>query len=136
MDYFCSGLLTSFTILMRVVIMTVIIRVDCNLYSQCDRVLTHLSLVVGAAATPILLFNHSVLSSRLQHTRLPCPSPSPRVHSNSCPLSWLCHPPFLLPSISPRIRIFLMSRLFTSGGQDIGASASASASVLPMNIQC
>ena len=82
-----------------------------------------------------MLFSHSVLSVRLQHTRLPCLSPSPRVHSNSCPLSWLCHPLFLLPSISPCIRRFLMNCLFTSGGQNIGALASASASVLPMDIQ-
>ena len=49
----------------------------------------------------------------LQHTRLPCPSPSPKVCSNSCPLSVmpsnhliLCHPLFLLPSILPSIRVF------------------------------
>ena len=51
----------------------------------------------------------------LQHARLACPSPTPRVYSNSCPLSWwchpsnhliLCHPLFLLPSIFPRIRVF------------------------------
>ena len=76
--------------------MTVIIRVDCNLYSQCDRVLTHLSLVVGAAATPILLLiSRSVVSDSLrprglQHTGPPCPSPSPGAcsnFSNPCPLS-------------------------------------------------
>ena len=68
----------------------------------------------------------------LQHARLPCPSLSTRVCSNSCPLiQWfhliLCHPFFLLPSVFPSIR----SWLFTLGGQDIGASAW----VLPMNIQ-
>ena len=49
----------------------------------------------------------------LQHARLPCPSPTPRVYSNSCPLSWWWHPtisssviPFLLPSILPSIRVF------------------------------
>ena len=75
----------------------------------------------------------------LQHTRPPCPSPSPGVHSNSCPLSRWCHPIILccplfpLPSIFPRIRVFFqMSQFFTSGGQSIGVSASAS--VLPMNI--
>ena len=49
-----------------------------------------------------------------QHTRLPCPSPTSRVYSDSCPLSWwchptmsfLCHPPLLLPSIFPNIRVF------------------------------
>ena len=75
----------------------------------------------------------------LQHARLPCPSPSPGACSNSCPLSQWCHPLILccplllLPSIFPRVKVFLMSWLFTTGGQIIGASASAP--VLPMNIQ-
>ena len=77
----------------------------------------------------------------LQHARLPCPSPSPRVCSNSCPLRRWCHPP-ILSSVIPfssclqsfsASRSFLMSQLFTSGSQSIGASASAS--VLPMNIR-
>ena len=77
----------------------------------------------------------------LQHARLPGPSPSPRVCSNSCPLSQWCHPtisysdaPFSSwPQSFPASGSFQMSRLFTSGGQSIGASASAS--LLPMNIQ-
>ena len=75
-----------------------------------------------------------------QHARLPCPSPTPGVYSNSCSLSQWCHPtisssvPLLLPpSIFPSIRVFSMSQLFASGGQSIEASASAS--VPPMNIQ-
>ena len=94
-----------------------------------------------------LMFSHSVVSNSLRlhgllHTRLPCPSPSPGACSNSC--SWsvipcnhliLCCPLLLLPSIFPSIRVFSNEKLFTSGGQRIGASASASASVLPMNIQ-
>ena len=73
----------------------------------------------------------------LQHARLPCPSPIPRACSNSCPLSWWGHPtisssvPFFFQSC-PASGSFPMSRLFVSGGQSIGASASAS--VLPMNI--
>ena len=76
-----------------------------------------------------------------QHTRLPCPSLSPRVWSNSCPLSWRCHPtisssvaPFssCLQSF-PASESFLMSQFFASGGQSIGTSALES--VLPMNIQ-
>ena len=65
---------------------------------------------------------------------------SPGVGSCSCPLNGdanhliLCHPLLLLPSIFPSIRVFSVSQFFTSGGQNIGASASAS--VLPMNIQC
>ena len=77
----------------------------------------------------------------LQHARLPCPSLSPRVSSNSSPLSWWCHPtistsviPFSsCPQSSPASWSFPMSRLFHSGGQSTGASASASA--LLMNIQ-
>ena len=77
----------------------------------------------------------------LQHTRLPCPSPSPRVCSNSCPLSQWCHPiisSYVFPFSSclqsfPASGSFSVSQLFTSGGQSIGASASAS--VLQMNIQ-
>ena len=75
----------------------------------------------------------------LQHARLPCPLHSPRVCSDSCPLSWRCHPtshlcrPLLLPSIFPSIRVFSSELFFQSGGQNIGVSASAS--ILPMNIQ-
>ena len=99
--------------------------------------------------TTTLLFSLVQLLSRvrlfgphgLQHARPPCPSPTPRVYSNSCPLSQSCHPTisssvvpfsFRLPSF-PASGSFQMSQLFTSGGQSIGVSASAS--VLPMNIQ-
>ena len=77
----------------------------------------------------------------MQHARPPCPSPAPGVHSNTCPSSQWCHPatsssviPFssCLQS-SPASGSFLMSQLFTSGGQSTGATTSAS--VLPMNIQ-
>ena len=75
----------------------------------------------------------------LQHPRLPCPSPSPRACSKSCPLSWWCHPTILSSVIpfssclqsSPASGSFLMSWFFASGGQSIRASAS----VLPINIQ-
>ena len=90
----------------------------------------------------LLTFSHSVVSDSLwphglQHSRLPCPSPSPGVCSNSCPLSWWCHPtisspviPFSCPQYFPALWSFPVSQLFTSGGQSIGALAS----VLPMNI--
>ena len=94
----------------------------------------------------LLLFSHSVVFDSLQphglqHARLPCPSPSPRACSNLCPLSWWCHPTIsssVIPFSSclqsfPASGSFLMSWLFASGGQSIGASASPS--VLPMNIQ-
>ena len=75
----------------------------------------------------------------LQHARPPCPSPTPRVYSNSCPLSQWCHPtisssvvPFSsCPQSFPASGSFPMSQFFTSGGQSLGTSAS----VLPMNIQ-
>ena len=91
-------------------------------------------------------FSRSVMSDslwphRLQHTRPPCPSPTPGVHSNSCPLSRWCHPAIsssVVPFSSrlqsfPGSGSFPMSQFFTSGGQSIEVSASAS--VLPVNIQ-
>ena len=75
----------------------------------------------------------------LQHTRLPCPSPSPWVFSSSCPLSQCCHltsHPLSLSSLVlsfPRIKVSFNESVLTSGGQSIGPSASTS--VLPMNIQ-
>ena len=76
----------------------------------------------------------------LQLARLPCPSLSPGACSNSCPLSRWCHPtissffvPFSCLQFFPASGSFTGSRFFASGGQRIGASASAS--VLPMNIQ-
>ena len=89
-------------------------------------------------------FSRSVVSDSFrphesQHTRPPCPSPTCRVHSNSRPSSQWCHPaisssvvPFSSgPESLPASGYFPMSQLFTSGGQSIGVSASAS--VLPMN---
>ena len=91
-------------------------------------------------------FSHSVMSNslrphELQHTRPPCPSPTHRVYSNSCPLSQWCHPTIsscVIPFSSclqsfPASGSFQMSQLFTSGGQSIEISASTS--VLPMNTQ-
>ena len=80
-------------------------------------------------------------SHGLQHARLPCPSPTPRACSNSCPLSWWCHPTIsssVVPFSSglqsfPASGSFQMSQLFASGGQSIGVSASTS--ILPMNSQ-
>ena len=77
---------------------------------------------------------------RLQHTRLPCPSPTPGACSNSYPSSWWCHPtisssivPFSCLQSFPASGSFHMSQFFTSGGHGIGPSALAS--VLPMSIQ-
>ena len=91
-------------------------------------------------------FSCSVMSDSLQlhepqHTRPPCPSPTPRVHPNSCPLNRWCHPtisssvvPFSsCPQSFPTLGSFQMSQFFASGGQCIGASASTS--VFPMITQ-
>ena len=93
-------------------------------------------------------FSHSVMSNslrprELQHARPLCPSPTPGVHPNPCPLSRWCHPTIsssVIPFSScpqsqsfPASGSFPMSQLFTSGGQSIGVSASTS--VLPMNTQ-
>ena len=91
-------------------------------------------------------FSHSVVSDSLwphkpQHTRPPCPSPTPGVHPNPCPFNQWYHPTISgsvilfssRPQSFPASGSFQMSQLFTSGGQSIGVSASTS--VLPMNIQ-
>ena len=91
-------------------------------------------------------FSCSVMSNSLwphglQHARLPCPPPTPRACSNSCPLSWWCHPTIassVVPFSShlqsfPASGSFLVCWFFESRGQNIGVSASAS--VLPVNIQ-
>ena len=102
--------------------------------------------LVGCGVFSSVQFSCSVVSDSLrhhkpQHARPPCPSPTPRVHPNPCPLNWWCHPGILSPVIPffscPQSFLasgsFQMSQLFTSGGQSIGVSASAS--VLPMNTQ-
>ena len=84
-------------------------------------------------------FSYSVVSDSLrphgpQHTRPPCPSPTPRVYPNSCPLSWWCHPTIsssVVPFSSclqsfPASGSFQMSQFFASGGKSIGVSASTS----------
>ena len=90
-------------------------------------------------------FSHLVVSDSLwphwlQHTRLPCLSPTPRDCSNSCPSRWWCHLtisssaiPFSCLQSSPASGSFPMSQFFASGGWSIGVSASGS--VIPMNIQ-
>ena len=91
-------------------------------------------------------FSRSVMSDSLwprkpQYASPPCPSPTPGVHPNLCPLGWWCHPtisssviPFSsCPQSFPESGSFQMSQLLTSGGQSFGVSASASA--FPMNTQ-
>ena len=94
----------------------------------------------------IVQFSCSVVSNSLQphglqKARPPCPSPTPRVYSNSCPSSWWCHPTISSSVILfssclqsfPASGSFPVKQFFASGGQSIGVSASAS--VLPVNIQ-
>ena len=91
----------------------------------------------------LVLFSYSVVSDSLwphglQHARLPCSSPTPEACSNSCPLSWWCHPtnssslvPFSCLQSFPASGSFPPIQFFASGGQSIGVSAS----VFPVNIQ-
>ena len=96
--------------------------------------------------TSSVQFSHSVVSDSLWphgllYTRSPCPSPTPGVHPNPCPVSQWCHPTVSSSVFSfsshfqslPASGSFQMSQFFTSGGQSIGVSALAS--ILPMIIQ-
>ena len=100
----------------------------------------------GEALFSLVQFSCSVMSDSLwphgpQHARPPCPSPTPRVYPNSCPLSQWCHPTIsssVVPFSSclqsfPASGSFPMNQLFTSGGQSVGVLASTS--VLPINTQ-
>ena len=99
----------------------------------------HLSFKILWLAISSVQFSHSVVSDslrphELQHTRPPCPSPTPRVHPNSCPSSQRCPPaisssvvPFSsCPQSLPASESFPMSQLFVWGGQSTGVSALAS----------
>ena len=121
----------------------------CACISTCDFTSTLIReafLIIPIEISGASQFSHSVMSNSLwshglQHSGLPCPSPTPRTCSNSCPLSQWGHPTIsssVIPFSSrlqsfPKSGSFLMSWLFSSGGQSIGTSASAS--VLPMNTQ-
>ena len=105
---------------------------------------THCEIIVSCNL--LVQFSHSVVSDSLRPhglpgIRLPCPSPTPGAYSNSCSLCLWCHPTIsssIVPFSShlqslPASGSFPMSQYFASGGQSIGVSASAS--VLPVNIQ-
>ena len=92
------------------------------------------------SSVQLLILSDSLWPHGLQHARLPCPSPTPRVCSNSCPSSRWYHPtitfsvvPFSCVQSFPASGSFPMSKFFASSDQSIGVSASAS--VLPMNYQ-
>ena len=106
----------------------------------------HLVKIRFPAFFQTLQFSRSFTSDSLrphgqQHTRLPCPSPTHRACSNSCPLCWWCHPTISSSGVPystclqslPASGSFSMTQFFTLSGQNIGASASSS--VLPVNIQ-
>ena len=114
---------------------------DASDYSQCYAVQFYLTVLCTCCCLLAQFMFKSLWPRGLQHAKLPCPSPSPRACSNSCPSSQWCHPtmsssvvPFspCLQSF-PASGSFLMSQLFASGSQSIGVSASAS--VLPKHIQ-
>ena len=117
------------------------------LYKAFHNITVYAFLCISVVCLPIRsvsLVAQSCLTLRphgLQHARLPCPSPTPRVHPNSCPSSRWCHPtisssvipfPSCLQSFLAS-ESFQMSPLFSSGGQSTGVSASTS--VLPVNTQ-
>ena len=127
---------------------TIFIQRIGGIYTTCWKCLGQGELARDATMKPWL--QHHQFSSvandylrpyGLQHTRPPFTSPTPGVYSNSCPLSWCCHPTISSSAVPfsshiqsfPASGSFPMSQLFTWGGQSIGVSASAS--VLPMNIQ-
>ena len=111
-----------------------------KLVLDCHSILLHMvDSVQFSSVTQVV--SDSLQPHELQHARLPCPSPTSGVHPNLCPLSQWCHPTIsssltrfssCLQSF-PESGSFQMSQLFTSGGHSIGVSASAS--VLPVNIQ-
>ena len=99
------------------------------------------SVYITSVQFSCLVMSDSLRPHELQHTRPPCPSPTPGVYSNLCPLNWWYYPTILssvIPFFSclqsfPESGSFQLSQLFTPDGQSVGISASAS--VLPMNIQ-
>ena len=115
--------------------------VSCNnRWPVCSSIIYSLH-VCSVSQFSCSIMSNSLQPHALQHSRLPCPSPTPKTYSNSCPSSRLCHPTissslvpfsFCLQSF-PASGSFPISQFFTSGGQSIGFSASTT--VLPMNIQ-
>ena len=150
-EIFCSsslenaiGNLIRITLNLLVVFGSLVIFTKLILPTQNHGISLHLLMSFWFLSS--VQFSHSVMSDSLwphesQHARPPCPSPTPRVHPNPCPLSRWCHPTIsssVFP-FSPCLQSFPASRsspvsqFFASGGQNIGVSASASA--LPMNTQ-
>ena len=125
------------SLLFSIYVLSVLFRKGQAIHAQPKtQCFSPLQLSSVTQSCPTLLRPHG-----LQHARLPCPSPTPRAYSNSCPSSQWCHPTIsssVVPFSSclqsfPASGSFPTSQFFTSGGQSIGVSVSAS--VLPMNIQ-
>ena len=111
-----------------------VVAVFCRLWTARRKTF---STLLGSVQS---VMSDSLRPHELQHCRPLCLSPTPKVYSNSCPLSWWCHPtisssvvPFSWLQSFPASGSFPVSQFFASGGQSIGVSASAS--VLPMNTQ-
>ena len=111
------------------------------IFKKKKKMHTRLTFCISSVQFSLSVVSESLWPHELQHTRPPCPSPTPGVHPNSFPLSWWCHPTILssvipfssCPQSFPASGSFQMGQLFASGSQSIGVSASAS--VLPMNTQ-
>ena len=111
-----------------------------NCYLDCDLRKKNINLHFSVQFS-LSVLSDSLRPHGLQYARPPCPSPTPGVHPNSCPLSRWCHPTISSSDVPfssclqsfPAPASFQMSQFFTSGGQSIGVSALAS--VLPMNTQ-
>ena len=111
------------------------------MYVFVNVILTHSTLLSPSVQSSRSVMSDSLRPHESQHARLPCPSPTPGVHSNSRPSSQWCHPTisssvvpfFSCPQSLPASEFFPMSQLFTWGGQSTGVSALAS--VLPKNTQ-
>ena len=106
-----------------------------------DQVLPFVCCLFSSFQFSCSVMSDSLRPHGLQHARPPCPSPTPRAYSNSCPLSQWCHPTISASVLSfssclqsfPASGSFPISHFFSLGGQSVGVSASAS--VLPVNIQ-
>ena len=113
----------------------------CAYVFNLDNCIVNIRYWLTLSSVQSLIVSDSLWPHELQHTRPPCPSPTPRVHSNSHPSSWWCHPaisssvvPFSsCPQSLPASESFPMSQLFPWGGQSTGVSALAS--FLPKNTQ-
>ena len=123
------------------IMLSVIHQNVCALQIRNQSIISQLSRKHSSVQFSLSVLSNFLQTCETQQTRPPCPSPTPRVHPNSCPLSWWCHPtisssvvPFSsCPQSLPASGSFPMSQLFTSGCQSIGVSISTS--VLPMNTQ-